>query len=84
MKRYLELKKNDDPYAYFYLLAKIHKNPIATRPIVSVSGSILYALSKWVKFIPYRIQSSSELVGELKQLGRIQPVYFFSSDAEEF
>ena len=30
----------DDPFAYFYITAKVHKSPWKTRPIVSVAGSL--------------------------------------------
>jgi len=76
--KYLQgmLQSNKDPFAYFYILAKVHKKPLATRPIVSVSGSILYALGKWVDRIlqkichrlPYRTASSIELVDEIRNL----------------
>lgn len=48
LNRYLKTNINNDPYSYFYLLIKVHKTPWKTRPIVSISGSVNYAISKWL------------------------------------
>lgn len=37
-----------DPFPYFYLLMKIHKSPLKTRPIISYSGSYFYGLGVWI------------------------------------
>jgi len=77
LSRYLEYVS--DPFAYFYILAKVHKSPWKTRPIVSVSGSLIYGIGKWldqqlqpiIKRLPTYLSSSFELKDKLdKMAGR--------------
>ena len=79
-----------DPFSYFYLLAKIHKNPWKTRPIVSYSGSILHGLGRWLdtqlqlicKELPYFLSSSRNLVKDLSSVkGICSSTRLFSCDA---
>eukprot|EP00957_Ditylum_brightwellii_P114998 8771620-Ditylum_brightwellii.AAC.1 len=42
------LAENKDPFPAFYLLAKVHKTPWKTLPIVSCAGSLLHPLGFWL------------------------------------
>jgi hypothetical protein len=48
IKYLLRTTTTTDPYPKFYITAKVHKTPWSTRPIVSVSGSLLEGLGKYV------------------------------------
>jgi hypothetical protein len=41
-------KTSKDPFRYFYLLVKLHKSPISTRPVCSDCASLPHTLGKWV------------------------------------
>jgi hypothetical protein len=58
----------EDPHGYFYLMYKIHKTPIKTRPVCSDSGSVTYALGKWVDT-------------QLQPMAKSMPTYFKDSFA---
>jgi hypothetical protein len=79
-----------DPYPKFYITAKIHKTPWKTRPIVSVPGSLLVGLGRWVDKIlqPYHkattstILSSTTLKDKLTNLDKLPPnARLFTTDA---
>lgn len=79
----------DNMLPNFYLLAKIHKTPWKTRPIVSVSCSIAEGLAKFVEselhpltsFIPTYISSSIELKNKLIGLELPPDAKLFTADA---
>lgn len=83
--------ETDDPLSYFYVIAKVHKTPWKTRPIVSTSGSITHGLGRWlsqqlkpiVTNLPSFVASSSHLVNELKGLhfNPTQTISLFTCDA---
>ena len=68
--------KVEDPFSYFYMLAKVHKTPWKTRPIVSASFSLCYGLAKWVdrelqkvvRLLQFTLRSSFDLVAQLKTI----------------
>jgi hypothetical protein len=60
------LKENVDPFGYFYLLYKIHKTPMKTRPVCSGSGSLLHPLGMYIDNM-------------LQPIARSRPSFFKSS-----
>ncbi|KAL7524310.1 hypothetical protein ACHAXR_000518, partial [Thalassiosira sp. AJA248-18] len=56
----------DDPFGYFYLLIKLHKSPISTRPVCSDCASLPHALGQWVD-------------EQLQPIVKAQPTYFKNS-----
>ena len=59
-------KECEDPFSTFYATIKLHKKPLATRPIVSYSGSLLHPLGVWID-------------DKLQNVVKHQPAYFKSS-----
>ena len=56
----------DEPFGYFYLLYKLHKSPIKTRPVCSDCASTPHALGQWVNEM-------------LQPIAQSQPAYFKDS-----
>jgi hypothetical protein len=80
----------DDPFPHFYITAKVHKTPWKTRPIVSVRGSILHGLGKWIdrqlqpicRQLPSFLKSSYDLKKQLSSLTfDATRASFFTADA---
>ena len=82
--------KVTDPLPYFYLLMKVHKSPLKTRPIVSFSGSLFHSLGVWVdthlqavaKSFPSYIESSFDLLHDLNTINLPPGCRLFTSDAK--
>jgi len=55
-----------DPFGYFYLLAKLHKTPISTRPVCSDCASLPHSIGKWID-------------KQLQPIVQTQPTYFKNS-----
>ena len=79
-----------DPFAYFYITAKVHKTPWKTRPIVSVSGSLLHGLGQWVDKqlqklvynLPFALTGSDQLHQQLSEYDDLPPdARIFTMDA---
>jgi hypothetical protein len=78
-----------NPFAQFYLLAEVHKSPLKTRPIISISGSLLHGPGRWVDgelqqivcHIPFVIRSSFLLVKEMQMRSFDKRAGFFTADA---
>ena len=83
------LNANKYPFPTFYLTMKVHKTPLKSRPIVSCSGSLLWALGVWVdsklqtvaKHQRSYFKSSFELKQQLTQLELPPNTYLATADA---
>ena len=60
------MRENEEPWGFLYLLFKVHKNPLKTRPVVSYCGNLLHTLG--------------QLIAEwLHPLAKLQKSYFQDS-----
>ena len=84
------LRKSDKKLSRFYLTAKMHKTPWATRPVVSTCGTMMAGLSKWIdhwlqqlrSHVHTYLQDSGHLIRLLKELGQLPPgAKLFVADA---
>ena len=81
--------KLDSPFAHFYATAKVHKKPMKTRPIVSVNGSLLEHLGKYldvqlqkiIKILPWIIRSTTFFLQDIRQHNFPPTVRLFTADA---
>jgi hypothetical protein len=73
----------------FYGLPKVHKNPIALRPVVSTTNSLLAVFSTWLDykmkellpFVKSCIKNSTSVITNLKNLNIPPNAWLFSADA---
>ena len=79
-----------DPFPKLYLLMKVHKTPLKTRPVVSCSGSLLHPLGVWLDTVlqpistslPSFIASSYDLKEALQEIPGLPPnAKLFTADA---
>lgn len=87
------LKNSQPTFARFYLLAKIHKCPLKSRPIVSVLGSITDGIGQWIDkelqtlfsnsrhMFPFFLKSSRELITDATNLVLLPHAKLFTCDA---
>ena len=69
-------KNRFDPFGYFYLTIKIHKQPLSTRPVCSDCASLVHPLGKWLDYTlqpivasqPFYFKDSFSLKQEIDKL----------------
>ena len=74
--RYWIQKNRFDPFGYFYLTIKIHKNPGSTHPVCSDCASLVHPLGKWLDYAlqpvvadqPFFFKDSFSLKQELDKI----------------
>jgi len=59
---------DDKAFSYMYLLAKIYKQPLKTRAIISYSGSIFYGIAKYTDMILKKIVRKMPCVASSKNV----------------
>ena len=83
-------KQVENPFPVLYLLMKVHKEPLKTRPVVSCSGSLLHPLGVWLDTalqpiatsLPSFIGSSYDLKEALQDIPPLGPTArLFTADA---
>jgi hypothetical protein len=78
---YRSLKVRGRRRPQFYLMPKIHKNPLKFRPVISCIGGLMEIVSKYldhqlqkvVHLCPCYLRDSWQLLQELKDLGPLPP-----------
>jgi hypothetical protein len=84
-------EQNEWQLPYFYLIAKIHKTPWTTRPIISTCGSHVEGLGRWadrqlraiIKELPYVATSSPDVLQQLQALSPLPDgARFFTANAQ--
>eukprot|EP00957_Ditylum_brightwellii_P002757 211556-Ditylum_brightwellii.AAC.1 len=83
------LAENKDPFPAFCLLAKVHKTPWKTSPIVSCAGSLLHPLGVWLahhihdiaKSMQTYLADSKQLKDDCIQLNVLPGAKIFTVDA---
>lgn len=90
-KNHLERTFNKEHrWPIFYIMAKVHKTPWKTRPVVSTTNSVLFAISKWLDFqlqklsflAPGYLRDSFQLKEELENMpNQSENMKLFSMDA---
>ena len=83
----LKDQDGDSLISKFYMLAKVHKNPWKTRPVVATCGTIWHGISRWadyylkkfIPFIPSYTKDCFQVKKELEELGTLPPGTFLAT-----
>ena len=61
IRHHINKNLHDDPFGYFYLLMKIHKVPMSSRPVCSDCASVVFPLGEWLNqvLLPIAIKQHS-------------------------
>ena len=61
IRHHINKNLHDDPFGYFYLLMKIHKKPMSSRPVCSDCASVVFPLGEWLNQVlqPIAIEQHS-------------------------